>query len=335
MSKARGKKFCSFVLALAVMVSAVLGYAQPVAAASGTVVDLYKSKQEEHAAASAESGISFRVDRSGKVSIALVADHASNLSLILYDKDGKPAPGGSYLVASNNFKENGNRKYTYTYSWNLQTGNYTCGLVFAEDTAFTARIYRNLPKAAISKSKLGITAGFSRKLSVSGVKVKSWASKKKSVATVDKTGKVTGKKAGKTTITATLEDGRKLTCAVTVYANKYKDIKGTLDMVKSGKVVPQPYQAYYDSKGNLKIKMNFLNKTNKNVIALTDFEITVKDKNDKTVGVYGFAYQSFRVPSYSTKTATYTIRKSELGKKADLRSSEIYVVGHYQAKRIR
>ena len=44
-----------------------------------------------------------------------------------------------------------------------------------------------------------ITKGFTKKLSVTGAKVKSWKSKNEKIAKVDKNGKVTGVKAGKTT----------------------------------------------------------------------------------------------------------------------------------------
>ena len=69
---------------------------------------------------------------------------------------------------------------------------------------------------SISKMKLNMTVGDTSTLSVSGTKEKiSWRSSKKSVATVDKNGKVTAKNAGSAVITATVA-GEKLTCNVTV-----------------------------------------------------------------------------------------------------------------------
>lgn len=334
MNKARVNKLCSFLLALTVMMSTVLIYAEPVMAAGETVVDLYQSEQEEKAAAGVESKIPFQVPNSGQVYFSLVVDHVSNLTVALYDQEGNPVAGleNPHPVTADSFTENADHKFTYTDNWTLAKGGYTWGLTWTEDTIFTAGVYRKLPNASISKKKISITAGFSKTLSVSGAEVKSWTSQKKSIAVVDKNGKVTGKKSGKTTITATLEDGRKLTCAVTVYKNMYKDKKGTVDMVKSGKVVPQPYQAYYDSKGNLKVKVNFINTTSKNVIALTDLKITVKDKNKKVIGSDSLAYKSVQIPAYTAKSVTFTISKSEVNQKADLRSAAIYVKGHYQAK---
>lgn len=332
MNKARVKKLCSFLLALTVMMTTVLICAEPVMAAGETVVDLYQSEQEEKAAAGVETKIPFQVPGGGQVYFSLVVDHVSNLTVALYDQEGNPVAGleNPHPVTADSFTENADHKFTYTENWTLVEGSYTWGLTWIEDTVYTAGVYTKLPNASISKKKISITAGFSKTLSVSGAEVKSWTSQKRSIAVVDKNGKVTGKKSGKTTITATLEDGRKLTCAVTVYKNMYTDKKGTVDMVKSGKVVPQPYQAYYDSKGNLKVKVNFINTTSKNVIALTDLKITVKDKNKKVVGAGSLTYQSVQIPTYTAKSLTYTIPKSEVNQKVDLRSAAIYVNGHYQ-----
>lgn len=337
MKKIVGKKIGGLVLTLAVMLSVMLSGVQPVMAAEGTTVDLYKSNQKETAAAAVEAKIPFRVPAGGQVSFSLVVNHTSNLTIVLYDEEGKPVSvvTNPYSVSSDSFKEGEDHKFTYEDNWNLTEGTYTCGLTFTEDTVFTARVHRKLPKASISKTKIGITAGFSQTLSVSGVGVKSWASQKKNIATVDQKGKVTGKKPGKTTITATLADGRELACAVTVYKNEYTDKKGTVDMVSARQVLPQPYKAYFDSKGNLKVKVNFLNTTSKNVIALTDLKITVKDKKRKTVGIYSVTYQSVKVPSNTSRAVTFTIPKSEVTKKGDLRKGIICVKGHYQAKRVR
>lgn len=71
------------------------------------------------------------------------------------------------------------------------------------------------PAPSLSKKKLTVKVGQSKKLSVKNAEgTVKWTSNKKKVATV-KNGKVTGKKKGTATITATV-DGKKLTCKVTV-----------------------------------------------------------------------------------------------------------------------
>ena len=78
--------------------------------------------------------------------------------------------------------------------------------------------------AKLSKSKLNISAGksYTLKLKNASGKIK-WKSSKKSVAVVNSKGKVTAKKAGKASITAT-NNGKKYTCKVTVKNVKAKSI---------------------------------------------------------------------------------------------------------------
>ena len=70
----------------------------------------------------------------------------------------------------------------------------------------------------LNKTKLSLTVGDAAKLTISGTKSKvTWATSKKTVATVGKTGKVTAVEAGAATITATVNK-KKYTCKVTVKA---------------------------------------------------------------------------------------------------------------------
>ena len=80
----------------------------------------------------------------------------------------------------------------------------------------TAIVPMQVYAASISKKKATIYVGSSVSLSVKGTKkTPSWKSSNKKVATVSKAGKVTGKKAGKAKITATIGK-KKYTCTVTV-----------------------------------------------------------------------------------------------------------------------
>lgn len=86
-------------------------------------------------------------------------------------------------------------------------------------------------KVKISKTKATITKGKTLQLKVKGTKKKvKWTSSKKSVATVNKKGKVTAKKAGKATITAKIGK-KKYRCKVTVKnpsAIKISNTKATI-----------------------------------------------------------------------------------------------------------
>ena len=78
--------------------------------------------------------------------------------------------------------------------------------------------------AVMAKAKkVSLVAGTSTTLKVKGKKVTKWTTSKKSVATVSKKGKVTGKKAGTATITATYKGG-KATFKVTVVKNQMSEL---------------------------------------------------------------------------------------------------------------
>lgn len=76
----------------------------------------------------------------------------------------------------------------------------------------------------LNKTKLSINVGQTYQLKITGTKANKWSSSKKSVATVNSKGKVTAKKAGKTTITCKGNDGKSYKCTVTVkekHTHKY------------------------------------------------------------------------------------------------------------------
>lgn len=79
----------------------------------------------------------------------------------------------------------------------------------------------NAASIKLNKTKKTIGVGDTYQLKVSGTKKEvKWSVKSSSIAKVSKTGKVTGKKIGTTTVTATIGK-KKLTCKVTVHSHKY------------------------------------------------------------------------------------------------------------------
>ena len=75
----------------------------------------------------------------------------------------------------------------------------------------------------LNKSKITLKVGETATLKLTGDKVKNWTSKNKSVATVNKSGKVTAKKEGTTTITGLSSRNKKYRCVVKV--KKQTDVK--------------------------------------------------------------------------------------------------------------
>lgn len=111
-----------------------------------------------------------------------------------------------------------------------------CGTLAAAMVLTTAAIPASAAaKPALNKTKLTMTVGNTATLKVKNAAKKekiTWASKKKTVASVTSKGKVTAKKAGKTVVSATLKKaGKTLKCNVTVKAApapQTKDISALL-----------------------------------------------------------------------------------------------------------
>lgn len=134
------------------------------------------------------------------------------------------------------------------------------GIVFM---VLLAMILTTMPVQAattkISATKLTLSVGQSKKLTVNTKKKVTWKSSKPSIVSVTKKGKVTAKKKGKATITATVS-GKKLRCKITVK----KAAK------KSGKKALVAYFAYSENIGDTS-KMS--------VDAVTSASLNEKTKN--------------------------------------------------------
>ena len=201
-------------------------------------------------------------------------------------------------------------------------------------TAVPATNAQAASTAKLSATKATVYAGSTKTLTVTTPK--SWksvkvtaTSNKKSVATVDKNGKVTAKKSGKATITATLSDGSKVKCTVTVKDNKYSATKITSSDVSYNEYGAKAYSASFDKNGNLVVKIMIVNGGYGKMTKIPVFRVTVKNQDGKTVGTYKKSSFSVSVPSYSSKSYSVTIKKSSKlsSKKTDLRNSTITVDG--------
>lgn len=96
-------------------------------------------------------------------------------------------------------------------------------------SVFPATQVNAATKPKLSKTKITMTVGQSKKLKVKGISKKrakriKWKSSKKKVVTVTKTGKLKARKAGKATITAKVGK-KKLKCKVTVKKKRKKSTK--------------------------------------------------------------------------------------------------------------
>ena len=136
--------------------------------------------------------------------------------------------------------------YTYKYVVNqLKKGSYSVEYVFDQETKFDAKIVQLSNNVSLSSNKLSITKGFVKTLKVNNGVATSWTSSNSSVASVNRKGKITGKKIGTTTVTAHLSDGKSLKCKVTIKANEYSGKKITIEDSGINEYTIRAYHAAY------------------------------------------------------------------------------------------
>lgn len=331
MKKTVTKRLVTIMMAFAVLFTTVFAGTSEVQAETKTQ-NVYESSDYEQATAGTEVKIPFTLTGNQGIKAIILVPAQVQASLALYDSTGT-----QFVDFDNNplsLEESDwvsyQGLYAYLDSWDggLSAGDYYYGLTFASDTKFILDIEQVMNEAKISQTRATITQGFTQKLSVSGSKVKSWKSSNKKVAKVDKNGKVTAVKAGKASVSAVLTDGSKLTCKVTVKANRYSDTKPTTSDIGYGKRVLSAYSANFDKSGNLVISTVFVNNSSYRVSYLENVKIAVKDEKGKTVGVYKAKKINVGTSAYSTKNIKIMIKKSSLKKKkADLRNADISTSG--------
>lgn len=266
-------------------------------------------------------------ETAGDVIFWITTPEKTGVTVTLYDSTGTAMDDPLYISSTDQYwKQLSDGVWQNGDAWpGLKAGNYTYGVKFDTDHPYYLDAVQYPADAKISQSKAVVTAGFTYKLSVSGSKATKWSSSKKSVATVDSKGKVTGKKAGKTTISAKCENGQTVKCTVTVKANKYSAKKITTSDVYANAYGTKPYSASFDKNGNLVVKVMIVNNGYGKMTKIPKFKVTVKNQNGKTVGTYSKSSFSVSVPSYSAKSYTVTIKKSSKlsSKKVDLVNSTI------------
>lgn len=322
------KRLVCTLLALAVMITTVFVHVESAQAAERYTY-AYNSTENETAYAGTEVKTPFTLTNNQGIGILIVATAPVDMKITVYNSNGVAmdwADNPFYASASTDWHyDSGVGEYVFTAALKaMNPGDYYFGITFSENTNYLLYIIQNNESAKISQSKAIITKGFTKKLSVTGAKVKSWKSSNKKIAKVDKKGKVTGVKAGKTTIYATTAAGKKLTCKVTVKENEYSVTKPSLSDARQKGCFVEAYKASYDKSGNLVINAIIINNSANHIVRLKDVKFVVKDANGKVVGTYKASKYNVSVSSYSTKSVKFTLKKSLLKKKKiDLRNATI------------
>lgn len=341
MTEKRKKGLVSLLAAFALVFTTIMGSAMPVQASDVTI--LYETPESlAAAAANTEEWIPFTIGENVGFEVMLLVDSPADTKLSLYDSAGNLVADYTTYQLGNPIQvssaEYGDMTADYgvygiRYSGNtLPVGSYICGITFAADTKYSVMVrQKNALSPEISMTSATITKGFSKTLSVTDGTVKKWSSNNSKIARVTSSGKVTGVKTGSTKIVATLKDGTRLSCKVTVKDNKYASKKYTLGETASGRFVLTTYSVSYDSKGNLVVKSRALNKTSYRVTGLKNLKITVKNKSGKTIGTYKAGSKKISLAAKSRKDFTFTIKKSALKikSKQDLRNATVTIAGQY------
>lgn len=259
-----------------------------------------------------------------------------DVDVVITNSVGTELASKTYLSTDSNWLLDEDGTYCCPFVYYHKTGGtYNIKFKFKENTSFNFVAYIDKPDAKINLTKATITAGFKRKLSVTGGKVKTWKTSDKNVAVVDKNGNVTAKKVGNCTITAELTSGKKLTCKVSVKKNAFYAKKGSNSDGYPGVFYANPYYAEYNSKGDLVLKVRIINNTYQKIAKFKNIKIQVKNPSGKLIGTYSASSKNVSIPSYTCKDLTFVIKKANLKikiKKADLRNSTVKVLnfdGYY------
>lgn len=303
--------------------------------------------EKKSSAANASNKHTFYVSTNSIVGIEFDVDSQVNMSYTV--KDMTSGEQASYKCNSNEWSvSNTGSGYYCSRMFSMAYGYYEVSVKFDQATNYALVVYTEQngtttptvptptskpepskptattkPSLKMSRSKLTITAGSSKKLSVKNASGKiKWKSSKPSVAKVNGSGKVTAKKAGKTTVSAT-SGGKTVRCSVVVKRNVYTYTAPNTSNTTYGTTTFGVYRASYQN-GNLVCKMKIVNRTPYKV---TKVKYTVKayTGNGKLIGQKA-EKRNVTIPSGSSHTVTVTIPKSKLKKKsANLREAAINV----------
>lgn len=278
---------------------------------------------------------SFTVEEKGTVYVDVFLPERTQFTIFITDSDNAIVNNPMNITVTDSewekFETADGAIYCNYVGIVLQPGSYTAGIRFPVDTDYAYDIMWEAPPIHISREQLTLANGLSHKLTLTniGKKTVQWKSSNKKIAVVDKNGKVTAKaNKGSCKISATV-DGKTLTCKVNVQKNVFTDVKVTPDSYNSAsKAGAAAYQASYDDKGNMLVKICFANNSSKNCKYIKPLKIIIKTEGGKTIASYKVNKQELDVKSGQTKCFSVTIPKKNVKlAHADLRSASVTIDG--------
>lgn len=326
----KGKKICSLLLAVLLCVVSVFGNAS-VGKAEETKENVLVTDVAGVATANTGKSYNFTVEKSTEVYFDIWVPAVVNATISVMNNSTGQSYGAS-SVSTEQWQWDGElNAYSYYFeAAAMPVGDYTVTITFSADTQYIFLVSEKVIQPTLNQTKATISVGFKTTLKVDNTTESiKWSTSKKEVATVSSKGVVTGKKAGKATITAKV-GGQTLKCTVTVKANTYSEKKQSAASINYGCAL-QVYNASYAKNGDLVLKCRFINNSAYHVNALKNVKVTFMTSTGKTVGTYSAKFRSISVGAGGTKDFSVTVKKSKLKiKKADLRLGTYKTDGQYQ-----
>lgn len=326
-----------FLLSLAVVVASITMWTATVKAQTpaevkkeyekGNIVKLYQKEKfdvKKNAQGEFCFGFDVKIDRDGFTTLYFGYCSNATYSYTVSDSTGKVIfTSPEVTTEENGYWDSYKNSCEALTDMALKKGSYHVNMKF-DDFVFGGH-------CEVFRHVTNVSVGCARKAYVpADVKVKSWTTSNKKIATVNN-GKITGKKKGSCIVTATLADGTKCTYEVKVRNNQLirKEPK-----LKAARKEPICFgtKIYYDKKGNLKINVSFINGTKKKVTGSKIHFVIYNDDSQKILDTT----MKVKVVVKPNKIVrkTYTIKKSKLKKKSiqDLTECTGGAIWYYTSK---
>ena len=269
---------------------------------------------------------SFHSGKYQKINLVFIVDHPVELFVSLRENQNTV----DTTIDSDDWEMievEGQQLYTRCLWTKVRKASYVYQISSDEEVQYHIAVK---PALTMNEESMTITAGQKEKLKVINANdTVTWSSNKEAVAKVSSNGVVKAKKAGTAIITARVGK-EEITCKVIVKKNVYTRQKAKINEGEKKSVTPQIYHVSY-KKGALVCKVNIINRADRNVEALEDILITIKDKKGKTIAKQKFAEKAVSVSKGKSKTITFTIGKKNVKQKnADLRNAECNLTGKWK-----
>lgn len=183
------RRIVTFMLALVLVFTTVcVGTTEVEAAEKFTTI--IAPTQTEQATAGTEVKTPFSLTKSYGFVAQIVTEAPVDMTITVYDSVGNKVQRADnpYQISSSSTSWEYEEGVYYFVDPvpNVDAGDYYYGITFSQSTKYLLYMYQYNGGAKISNANAVVTKGYTKKLSVTGAKVKAWKSKDSKIAKVDK-----------------------------------------------------------------------------------------------------------------------------------------------------